>query len=88
MFSCRLQIDDRGKDYLEIYEPARQLLNEVLPKDVKLFSLMPVANKFDAHTSTSHREYSYFLPSFMLLPISELNLEAPKKIVKVDESAA
>jgi len=88
VFSCRLQIDDRGKDYLDCYEPARLLINEALPKDVKLFSIMPVANKFDAHTSASHREYSYFLPSFLLLPINELNLESPKKTVSLDESAA
>ncbi len=68
------------------YEVIRQDLNKVLPKDVRVFSVLPVANRFDAKTNTSDREYSYFLPTFMLTKISEMNLESPPKTLKADES--
>lgn len=79
MFSARLQFDDRKKEYLDCYEPLRLLVNSKLPNDVKIFSILPVAGKFDAKITVSHREYSYFLPTFVLIPINELNLEGPPK---------
>jgi tRNA U38,U39,U40 pseudouridine synthase TruA len=33
---------------------------------VKVFSVIEVSNRFNAKNNTSHREYSYFLPSFLL----------------------
>jgi tRNA U38,U39,U40 pseudouridine synthase TruA len=60
-------------------------MNSILPKDVKIFAIVPAANRFDAKLATSHREYSYFLPTFMLTPIKTLNLESPPK-PKVDEA--
>ena len=54
-------------------------MNSLLPKDVKVFAIVPAANRFDAKLATSHREYSYFLPTFMLTPINKLNLESPPK---------
>jgi tRNA U38,U39,U40 pseudouridine synthase TruA len=54
-------------------------MNSLLPKDIKMFAILPVANRFDAKLTTSHREYSYFLPTFMLNPINEMNLESPPK---------
>jgi len=59
-------------------------MNNLLPKDIKIFAVVPAANRFDAKLATSHREYSYYLPTFMLTPISSLNLESPPK-PKVDE---
>lgn len=59
-------------------------MNSLLPKDIKIFAVLPCANRFDAKLATSHREYSYYLPTFMLTPISQLNLESPPKI-KNDE---
>jgi tRNA U38,U39,U40 pseudouridine synthase TruA len=41
--------------------------------------VLPVAHRFDAKLATSHREYSYFLPTFMLTPIKDLLLESPPK---------
>jgi tRNA U38,U39,U40 pseudouridine synthase TruA len=61
-------------------------MNSILPKDIKIFAVLPAANRFDAKLATSHREYSYFLPTFMLTPINKLNLESPPK-PKVDEDA-
>ena len=59
-------------------------MNSLLPKDVKIFAVVPAANRFDAKLATSHREYSYFLPTFMLTSIKKMNLESPPK-PKIDE---
>jgi tRNA U38,U39,U40 pseudouridine synthase TruA len=65
----------------------RQQLNNTLPKDIKLFTVLPVAHRFDAKLATSHREYSYFLPTFMLTPIKDLLLESPpKSVLQAEES--
>jgi tRNA U38,U39,U40 pseudouridine synthase TruA len=52
-----------------------------------VFAVIPVANRFDSKITTSHREYSYFLPSFCLTPIKDLLLETPPKPLAVDETA-
>jgi tRNA U38,U39,U40 pseudouridine synthase TruA len=62
-------------------------LNNLLPNDVKIFSVLPVAQRFDSKISTSHREYSYFLPTYMLTPIKELLLESPPKKAAEDDGA-
>ena len=36
--------------------------------------MIEVSNRFNAKNTTSHREYSYYLPSFTLAPISEFYL--------------
>jgi len=41
--------------------------------------LIPVAARFDSKLNTSHREYSYFLPTYMLAPINDLCFESPPK---------
>jgi tRNA U38,U39,U40 pseudouridine synthase TruA len=56
-----------------------------LPEDLRVFCIIPCANRFDAKCSTSHREYSYFLPSFLLSKISDLNLESPSKPIEADQ---
>lgn len=60
----------------------RLQLNEMLPKDVTLFSVLPVAARFDSKINTSHREYSYFLPTYMLMSIKEMCLESPPKTIE------
>ena len=60
-------------------------MNSLLPRDIKIFAVVPAANRFDAKITTSHREYSYFLPTFMFTPINKLNLESPPK-PKVDDN--
>ena len=59
----------------------RVALNLLLPSDVKIFTLLPVSTRFCAKTNTSHREYSYYLPTYMLTSIKEMNLESPAKPV-------
>ena len=51
-------------------EDLRKKLNDTLPDDVKIFCLFEVSSRFNAKTCTSNREYSYYLPSFMLLSIN------------------
>lgn len=64
----------------EHLEDLREKLNkEALPADVKIFSIMKVANQFNAKNCTSFREYSYFLPTFMLTPLSSLYLVTPPR---------
>ena len=65
-FTCKLHIN-KGDDW----EDHRKKINEALPKDQKIFALFPVGGRFNAKNCTSHREYSYFLPSFMLQPLNE-----------------
>ena len=67
VFSCKIHID---KD--EDEEAFRMRLNAVLPADVRVFCVMRCSNRFDAKICTSNREYSYYLPSFMLTKITDL----------------
>ena len=67
MFSCKVHFD---KDESE--ESYRAKLNANLPKDVKVFCVIRCSNRFNAKYCTSDREYSYYLPSFMLTKISDL----------------
>ena len=70
----------------EHLEDLRLQLNEVLPSDVKVFSLLFVSNRFHAKNFTSFREYSYFLPTFMLTPITSLYLAAPIRPMTDEET--
>ena len=42
--------------------------------EIKIFCVIEVSNRFNAKNSTSHRDYSYYLPTFLLAPISEYYL--------------
>ena len=70
----------------EHLEDLRLQVNEALPADVKIFSLFSVANRFNAKNCTNYREYSYFLPTFMLTGIDELNLSTPPRQVTEEEA--
>lgn len=56
-----------------------KLNNEALPSDIKIFSMMLVAGKFNPKNMCNFREYSYFLPTFMLTPIKNLHLNTPPR---------
>jgi tRNA U38,U39,U40 pseudouridine synthase TruA len=56
------------------HEEFRKKLNEALPDDVTVFCVLEVSQRFDAKISASHREYSYYLPTFMMKSINELFL--------------
>lgn len=69
VFSCKVHFE-KGVELEDI----RANINSKLPEDVKVFCILDVSNKFNAKINTSHRDYSYFLPSFMLSSIDELYL--------------
>ena len=50
----------------------RAKLNDLLPSDVKVFCVLRSSNRFNAKNCTSDREYSYYLPSFLLTKITDL----------------
>lgn len=72
VFSCKVQIDKADDE-----ESFRARLNALLPKDVKVFCVIRSSNRFNAKNCTSNREYSYYLPSFMLTKISDLYFGHP-----------
>ena len=64
----------------EHLEDLRIRLNtEALPSDIKIFSILAVSNRFNAKNCTSFREYSYFLPTFMLTSLDNLYLASPPR---------
>jgi tRNA pseudouridine(38-40) synthase len=67
VFSCKVQM---SKD--EDEEIFRAKLNEKLPSDVRVFCVVRSSNRFNAKNCTSNREYSYYLPAFLLTRISDL----------------
>ena len=78
--------EEKGCTLEEHLEVMREKLNsDALPKDVKIFSMFTVSNKFNAKNCTNYREYSYFLPTFMLTSIDNLYLESPKRVATEEE---
>eukprot|EP00826_Nyctotherus_ovalis_P022633 TRINITY_DN174_c0_g1_i21.p1 TRINITY_DN174_c0_g1~~TRINITY_DN174_c0_g1_i21.p1 ORF type:complete len:392 (+),score=116.89 TRINITY_DN174_c0_g1_i21:102-1277(+) len=61
-FACKFLLDPRVKD-LKVY---KEQIKAALPKDIRLFSLIEAAKKFNTKLRCSSREYLYFLPSFCL----------------------
>ena len=43
-------------------------LNEVLPKDIRIFRIIEVSDHFDSKDNNNNREYHYILPTFLLEP--------------------
>ena len=74
-FSCKLHIRKDAD-----WEEHRAKINAELPKDQRIFALFPVGMRFNAKNCTSHREYSYFLPTFLLQPIAENYLGRPADV--------
>ena len=91
-FSCKFQLQSQKIDgrwqtptSAQELDKIRLSINKELPSDVKIFSMMQVSNNFNAKNATSYREYSYYLPTFMLTPISELYLASPPKKTSMEE---
>ena len=81
-------VDRKSCSLEEHLDDLRQRLNNedgVLPNDIKIFSLLPVSNRFNAKNCTSYREYSYFLPTFMLTSIKQLYLLTPPRTTTIEE---
>ena len=80
VFSCKVHITKEERESNDGLENFRKRLNETLDKDAKckseiiVFTVIEVSNRFNSKINTSHREYCYFLPSFMLCSINEFYL--------------
>lgn len=63
VISCKLhKYDELSEDKV------KELINEVLPKDIRIFKIIEVSNAFDSKEFSHNREYHYILPSFCLQP--------------------
>lgn len=73
VFSCKVHLSRKMREnHLEDF---RQKLNEGIQarledkNEIKVFCLVEVSNRFNAKINASYREYSYYLPSFLLTNI-------------------
>lgn len=89
-FSCKVHIERAQRESDVGMEQFRHKLNEALKKqtdsytcpdrvqmkdgEIKVFCIIEVSNRFNAKNQTSHRDYSYYLPTFLLAPNTELYL--------------
>ncbi len=64
----------------------RAKLNDALPEDIKIFCVVRCSNRFNAKNCTSNREYSYYLPSFMLTKITDLYFGTGKESKKPENA--
>lgn len=51
------------------------LINSLLPEDIRLMGCKRVTQSFDAKNFCDHRTYAYLMPTFALSPISEVTKE-------------
>jgi tRNA pseudouridine38-40 synthase len=61
-FSCKALISKREDED----EDFRRKLNDLLPEDIKVFAIVRPTNRFNTKLNADDREYSYYLPTFML----------------------
>jgi tRNA U38,U39,U40 pseudouridine synthase TruA len=59
----------RGKLNEALREVCEDKEGDLEYQEVKVFCVIEVSNRFNAKVNTSHREYSYYLPSFTLSSI-------------------
>lgn len=91
VFSCKVHLSREEKEANNGLEPFRERLNKALDKDgkfeseIKIFCVIEVSNRFNSKINTSHREYSYFLPSFMLASINDFYLGKLGTDLQVEE---
>ncbi|OBZ74202.1 tRNA pseudouridine synthase 1 [Grifola frondosa] len=43
-------------------------INEELPPEIRLWSILRVQNSFNARTTCDSRKYSYYFPSYLMVP--------------------
>lgn len=80
------EIEKKPCDIEEHLEAMRVKLNaEALPNDIRIHSMFTVSNRFQAKNNTNFREYSYFLPTFMLTNIDQLYLARPPRVLTEEE---
>lgn len=87
LFSCKVHASREQRE--NFLEPFRVQLNETLAKNVndeiKIFNIVEVSNRFNAKLNASYREYSYYLPTYMLNPINKRYLGKKGTDLKPEE---
>jgi tRNA pseudouridine(38-40) synthase len=86
VFSCKVHLSKQMREeHMENFRAKlNDALNERLEKnggfkdEIKVFCVIEVSNRFNAKINTSHREYSYYLPSFTLAGIDKFFLGRTK----------
>jgi tRNA pseudouridine38-40 synthase len=68
VISCKLHKDPTLDE-----EDMKKLINENLPKDIKVFRMIEMSRTFDSKGDNNNREYHYIIPSFMLEPKENYN---------------
>ena len=53
--------------------------------EIRVFCVIEVGNRFNSKNCTSNREYSYYLPSFLLANITQLYLGKAGTSLKPEE---
>ena len=91
VFSCKVHLSREEREANDGLEPFRERLNKALNKDakfdseIKVFCVIEVSNRFNSKINTSHREYSYFLPTFMLASNNDFYLGKLGTNLQVEE---
>ena len=57
----------------------KKKLNDILPKDIRVFRIIEVSDHFDSKDNNNNREYHYILPTFLLEPRKEEEKEKGNK---------
>lgn len=91
MFSCKVHASREMKE--NYMEPFRAKLNEALRNllppenkdEIKVFGVVEVSNRFNAKLCANYREYSYYLPTFVLNPITKVYLGKKGTELKPEE---
>jgi len=94
VFSCKVHLSRQQRE--NNLEDFRARLNaairERLPDsnkhEVKVFCIIEVSNRFNAKINTSYREYSYYLPSFLLADNNTFYLGKKGTNLQVEEQVA
>ena len=57
----------------------KKKLNDILPKDIRIFRIIEVSDHFDSKDNNNNREYHYILPTFLLEPKKEEQKKSDNK---------
>lgn len=91
VFSCKVHaFKELRENHMEPFRAKlNQALQDLLPEEnkeeIKVFCVLEVSNRFNAKINTSYREYSYYLPTFMLNPIDQCYLGKKGTDLEVEE---
>ena len=80
LFSCKVHVTrELRENHMEEFrgkfnEALLNLMPDKSRQEIKVFTVVETNNRFNAKLSASFREYSYYLPTFLLNPIDKCYL--------------